>query len=748
VRYHHLFRDFLQDHLQKEHPDEIPPILKQLAKAYEAHNEWEKAYDIKKRLGEMDALAGLIERAAPHLMSHALVTLDSWLKELPPSILSTRPGILSIRGIILHMQGSSSEGLELLNKAEAVFRETSNFNGLASTLVRRATVYRFLGDYTAALHDTDEALHLTESSDQMQSIHALALRQKGLSLFRQGHSRQAVKILERALESYTRMEDTSHIPILMMETGIAYDAIGRKEEAENLYVDALKIWKKDGNLTWQASLLNNLGVLHHLQGEYDKAILVLEEGLLCAKQSGYYARMEALILISIGDVYVEVEDFELAQQHYQKGSKIAEETGDRFLLNYLSLARANLSLQRLDLEEADRLLDKASKLISSQASQYEDGLYQLLRGQLFLHQKKVQQAREVLEIAEALFRADGRNVEYAKSQLLLAAAFTQEKKQADARSKIKDLLESENHMEYPVLVFSQQAEVWLDSLQNDAEFGRTLRDLFSKSHQIHEKMPGIRRQLRRLAQTIEMPDAKLTIQAFGRTQVKVGGKSLTMSDWQTQSVRDLFFYFLAMKEPLIKEQIGAVFWPELEEPSRLKMRFKNDIYRLRRAVGSDTILFENDLYSFNRSCDYEYDVEAFESLLFQAKITKNDDLRIKLLQQAVNLVNGHFLEDVYTTWVWSERERINQVFLQSLMDLANHLKNANKIQEALAICQRAIGHEITFEAAYFLAMNLHMQLNDRVSAIRLYEAYTEMMEHELDLPPSPEMETAYKRLTR
>lgn len=748
VRYHHLFRDFLQDHMQKEYPEEIPPILRKLAQIYETHNEWEKAYHIQKSLGDVDALAGLIERAAPHLMSHALVTLDTWIKELPPSISTKKPGILSIRGAITYIKGNAKEGLEFLNQAEKKFRKVDEIDSLSLTLVRRAIVFRFLGDYTAALNDADEALHLTESSDHMQSIHANALRQKGLSLFRQGQSRQAVKILERTLEFYIRMADTSNIPVLLMETGIVYDAIGKKKEAERSYNNALEIWKKEGNLTWQANLLNNLGVLYFLQGEYEKAILALEEGLLCAMQSGYYAHLEALILISMGDVYAEVEDFALAQQYYQKGGEIAQEIEDRFLLNYLSLAQAHLSLQQLNLDKTKRLLNEVNGVISSQASQYEEALYKMLRGQFFLHQKRTERAREVLELSEALFKTDGRGVEYAKSQLLLAATYAQEKRLDDARYKLKELFGSDNHAEYPVLVFYRQVESWLDTLQQDAEFGRTLHDLFIKSHQIHKKFPAIRRRIRRLARTMEMPDAKLTIRAFGRTQVKVGGKTLTLSDWQTQSVHDLFFYFLTTKEPLTKEQIGTVFWPEIEEPSRLKMRFKNDIYRLRRAVGSDTILFENDLYSFNRSCDYEYDVEAFESLLFQSKITKDANFQIELLQRAINLVNGHFLEDIYTTWIWPERERLNQLFLKTLLDLADLLIHANKFQEALAVYQRAIEHDPTFETAYLHAMNLHIQLNDRVGAIRLYENYIEMMDRELDLPPSPEMETVYKRLTR
>jgi DNA-binding SARP family transcriptional activator len=201
-----------------------------------------------------------------------------------------------------------------------------------------------------------------------------------------------------------------------------------------------------------------------------------------------------------------------------------------------------------------------------------------------------------------------------------------------------------------------------------------------------------------------------------------------------------------MEKPMTKEQIGTIFWPDVDEPSRLKMRFKNDIYRLRRAVGSDTILFKDDHYSFNRAMDYEYDIEAFEGLLFQVNLTREPETKIELLRKAVSFVQGHFLDDVYANWVIPERERINQDFLSALLSLADLLKNTDQVEEALAVYQQAIDHDPTFEAAYLLAMKMYMQMNDRVGAIRLYDAYTEMMDHELDLPPSPEIEAVYKQL--
>lgn len=746
LRYHHLFRDFIRARFERERPLELKEILSRLEFAYEALGEWEKAHYICKKLDDASLLVEMIERSSVPMFQRAMVTIEGWLNELPPSYLRNRPGLLSIRGNIVYTKGDVRGGLDLLTQAEQIFRQEKNAYGLALTLVRRATAYRFIGDYAASLRDAEEVILSTQTIDDMQALHASALRIKGLVLFRLGKARESISHLERALD-ICRLTDKPMIPVLLMETGMAYRATGNFSDARHSYEKALLIWRQSGNLSWQASLLNNMGFMYHVQGEYEKAVFAFEEGLLCAQQIRS-PRLEVLISLGLGDLFVELEDFSLAEQNYQYASESLQTMEDRFLSFSLDASKGNLTLLNKNAAAAHLVIEEMAKSVKNRPTNYESGILSMLLGRFFLLEANPRKALREITKAEGYFLEDGREQEMAVTRVWHAAASFQAADHVEAERILKELYGSKGQIPHAVLVAVHQARNWLEGLQSIPEVSRMARDLFRKAENFSNTLPGIRRELRRQTRVVQSPAPHLTIQAFGQASVSIGGRPLSMSDWQTQSVREFFFYLLTISKPVTKEQISEVLWPEVYDPSKLKLQFKNNIYRLRKAVGQDAILYKDIYYSFNRSLDYEYDVEAFEAFIAKAKAAGTPPQQIELYQKAAALFTGPYLNDIYADWTLHDRERLNQMYLNVLATLGNLYQSSTEFESALNVCRKAIAHDPAFEPAYQITMQVYQRLGDGVSVKRTYQACVDAMKERFGLPPSQELQDLYHRLTR
>ncbi len=176
------------------------------------------------------------------------------------------------------------------------------------------------------------------------------------------------------------------------------------------------------------------------------------------------------------------------------------------------------------------------------------------------------------------------------------------------------------------------------------------------------------------------------------------------------------------------------------------MRFKNDIYRLRRAIGSKVVVFDGDLYTFNRTLDYDYDVEIFENYLERAKKTSDQNERITYYQAAVDLVDGAYLSDISAEWVWMDRERLNRLYISSLLTLSKLYFDRNRLNAAQKICLKALRYDSCLEGVHRLLMEIYFLQGDRAAIVRQYQICENALKQELDLPVSEETEKLYWQL--
>jgi DNA-binding SARP family transcriptional activator len=240
----------------------------------------------------------------------------------------------------------------------------------------------------------------------------------------------------------------------------------------------------------------------------------------------------------------------------------------------------------------------------------------------------------------------------------------------------------------------------------------------------------------------------LRLSALGPARVFLHEQALTA--WPYARVKQLLFYLASYLERT-KAQIGLALWPDAS-PSKLRNRLSTAIYHLRHALGDPHwIVFENDVYRFNRTLDYRFDVEVFEANLAQASRlqAQTPDRAIALLQEAIALYQGDFVDDFLEgEWFLLQREDLRRKYLSALLNLGQLLFARGDFTQAAEFYRRAIEKDEMFEEAHRELMRCYARLGERGQALRQYQALEQLMQAELGSPPAAESTALYEQLKR
>lgn len=758
IRYHGLFQEFLRDRFIREQPDTVRVVTKRLSDTYAAGQQWEEAYQLLTSLGDVPPqVAFLLEYGLQILRAGRMQLLVRWLEDLPDAVRLDETALTALHGSALIATGATDYGLVILSQSERLLRHRQDPALLVRVLAYRSAGLRLQGDYAAALRDADEALTLVAALPQpadpaagaeLQENRALCLRLKGLALYMMGEPTH-LEWLEAAHTAYSRLQRRHDMAVVAMEMGLAHAGAGNYRQAMALYKSVADTWERLHNLAGQANVLNNLGALHFLHGDYQEASTVLLSSLHAAERSGY-RRIEAFALTGLADVMAMARLTDAAAELYGRAFGDALALNERYLLLYLELAKAKLAIAQDDSEGAYRFLNQAGNLVLSADSLPEWSHYQLAMGHYYLHTGSPTKAVPLLEPAVEYFGRANRSAECIAAQLYLAFALATDDP-GRARHVLAQALKTAagaEHAHHLVALAAAERER-LDLLATRDDAPSELRAFSQQVAAFAAELPALQTALHEIvagelsAATQHVPT--LAVRAFGSPEVYVHGHRVSNGDWTALAARDLFFCLLTHEEGLTKEEIGLIFWPDCS-PNQLKSRFKNTIYRLRSATTQETIRFQDEIYSFNRTLDVTYDVDRFHQHLQTAAAANDPHQRLEHLQAALHLYQGPFLAPLEAAWIYPVRAQLHRRFVAASLELSELLLAESRYEDVMDYSMRLCREEPGCEQAYRLAMEAAAATGNRAEVAKLYTQCISALKEEVDANPSQQTVQLFESL--
>jgi predicted ATPase/DNA-binding SARP family transcriptional activator len=235
----------------------------------------------------------------------------------------------------------------------------------------------------------------------------------------------------------------------------------------------------------------------------------------------------------------------------------------------------------------------------------------------------------------------------------------------------------------------------------------------------------------------------LRIRLLGRPQLDAGGQPLPLARRQ---LRALLYRLAAALQPLPRDQLCFLLWPDLPEPSA-RRHLTVLLNQLRQALPApDAVLTQGDLVLLN-SAQVAVDTVAFRDALAAASRRRE----LSPLIDAVQLYAGPFLHGFglpaspeFEAWLEQERQHWQRRYLDALALLVDGYLARGAYQQAIAAAQRALALDELAEDMQRTLIALYAAIGDRSAALRQFERCVLVLERELGVAPLPETRAVYE----
>ncbi len=232
-------------------------------------------------------------------------------------------------------------------------------------------------------------------------------------------------------------------------------------------------------------------------------------------------------------------------------------------------------------------------------------------------------------------------------------------------------------------------QLYLDQGERGRTVCRALVDAGQRSRFVERVLAALHPDAQAAA-TPRMEPKAVTVKMLGSFQVFVDGREVTQETWVSAKARDLLAYFVTFRNERIPvERVFDALWSE--RAGRSRTAFHTALSRLRKALRRDEetlkfVLVESGEYWLD-TARFTVDVDEFDSALAKARSAQQPDMAAHWYAQAIGLVSGEYLDNLYYEWLFPERRRLGRDHLNALCQLAQLRADAGDPAAALELLQ-------------------------------------------------------------
>jgi DNA-binding SARP family transcriptional activator/predicted ATPase len=219
-------------------------------------------------------------------------------------------------------------------------------------------------------------------------------------------------------------------------------------------------------------------------------------------------------------------------------------------------------------------------------------------------------------------------------------------------------------------------------------------------------------------------------------------RSEPVTDFASAKTQALLAYLACTRQRHSRDALAAMFWGETDDEAA-KTSLRQSLANLKKLV-EPYLRIERDAVEFDTHAPYSLDVQGFE---------RGAHGGLDVQREAMTLYTGDLLKGLivknapeFEEWLVIERERLRQLAMSVLRQLASADTQAGDVAEAVARLHALTALDPLDEPAHRQLMLLQARNGQRAAALAQFEACKRALDKELGVPPEEETVRLHERI--